>query len=125
MKVASETARFRCKHVKLSTTGRVKSHLLLLVCMSVWVVACVEASHRNFISQMQADVGKSIDDPFFARNRYAERFVASKELANGNVEQEYRIGMRGRCRLFHEVDNNSRKIVGWRYEGSKEDCAIP
>jgi hypothetical protein len=46
----------------------------------------------------------------------------SKTLFNGNIENQYRY--RGTCRYFFEVDPKTRKIVGWRFEGSERDCEI-
>ena len=70
---------------------------------------------------MQGQVGRSTDDPDIYRNRYPEFRVATKMLANGNVEEEFNRGVRGQCRVFFEIDKLAERIVGWRYEG---DCVI-
>jgi hypothetical protein len=84
-----------------------------------------ELSHQNFKEAMQLQVGRSIEDRYLSRNRYPARHVASKALLNGNTEEEFYAGHGLRCRVFFEIDNKAGKIVGWRYEGTKEDCAIP
>ena len=100
---------------------------VLLVLMAASAAACVspsEASHRNFLSHMSVQVGKGLDTPELTRNRYPERQVSSRKLSNGNTEEEFAAGYKLRCRVFFEADNTTRKIVGWRYEGSREDCSI-
>ena len=92
----------------------------------VLLPACGEFDpHQNFLTANQLDVGRSVDDLYAWRNRYPDRVIAKRVLANGNVEEEMKSGRGFRCRTFFEIDPKERKIVGWRYEGSKFDCAIP
>ena len=73
---------------------------------------------------MQEQVGKHSDDPDAIRNRYARLRVAVKTLANGNIEEEYRGGRGGRCPTYFEIDPLKKQIVGWRHEGTEDDCGI-
>lgn len=99
--------------------------LLVVFALSALLAACSFLdAHQNFKDIMQLDVGRSIDDPYNTRNRYRDRRVASRALPNGNTEEEFKAGIGLKCRVFFEIDNKAAKIVGWRYEGSKEDCAI-
>ena len=76
--------------------------------------------HENFKAHMTNDVGQSIDDPqTWARS---DRYIASKTLQNGNIENEYKF--RGTCRYFFEFNPESRLVVNWRFEGSVRDCVI-
>lgn len=85
--------------------------------------ACMSSvsPHDNFNAHMQNNVGKALDDPTTNWIR-PEVLVATKELANGNFENEYRF--RGTCRYFFEYERQSRRIVAWRSEGNAQDCAI-
>lgn len=107
----------------MSSLLRLCSILPVILCASL--VACASGgSHENFMNIMQLQVGKSTDNPYLTRNRYPDRRVDSRVLQNGNVEEEFQAGHKLRCRVFFEIDNKAAKIVGWRYEGSSEDCAI-
>jgi hypothetical protein len=102
-----------------------KLHRLLFVATVIGglLSACAN-SHENFVEFMQVDVGKPSNDPYIYRNRYQERLVTSRTLANGNLEEELRAGRR-ECRVFFEVDPKIERVVSWRYQGSDKDCAIP
>lgn len=98
------------------------------VLLAGFLAACAlpsEVNHDNFKSRMQANVGRPLTDPYLSLNRYPERKRGSKALPNGNIEQEYVTGYKWRCRVFWEIDPRANRIVGWRYEGTKEDCSIP
>ena len=78
-------------------------------------------SHENFKNIMQQQIGKSADDPNISINRYAQRRGAVIDLGNGRVEQEYRYGG---CTVYFQIDKTINRVVGWRYQGSRRDCAI-
>jgi hypothetical protein len=89
------------------------------------LVACAPGTaHENFERTNQIEIGKSSRDPAAHRNRYREDLISSKNLSNGNLEEAFRSGRRLRCKTYFEIDTKAEKIVGWRYEGSEEDCAI-
>lgn len=89
----------------------------------VWVVACTSLTpHENFKAHMAKDVGRRIDDPRWEIHADPDRLVESRELPNGNVENEYR--WYRECRYFFEYERQTRKIVSWRYQGSADDCKI-
>lgn len=83
-----------------------------------------EISHRNFKTIMAGNVGRSLDDLYIYRNRNWNFFVTTTHLTNGNVEEEFRAGRGPTCRVFFEIDDKAKKIVGWRYTGTQEDCSI-
>lgn len=95
------------------------------VALSLSLTSCAAGrGHQNFINIMQGNVGRSLDDPYIYLNRNRNLYVTSKVLPNGNVEQEFDGGRGPTCKVFFEIDKTERKVVGWRYEGSGEDCAI-
>ena len=78
--------------------------------------------HENFKMIFGQSVGKSIDDPARITNAYPDRLLSSTVLSNGNVENKYL--WYGACRYFFEINPNTRRIVGWHFEGSEHDCRI-
>lgn len=78
--------------------------------------------HENFKNFLRSNLGKSIDDPSSDVARYPQLLVDSKLLPNGDIENQYR--WRGSCRYYFEIDQQTHKIVGWRFEGSERDCEI-
>src|SRR5688500_15251405 len=112
------------KGVMVITRGRNLSLLALL--LAILVTACASPSaraHQNFKNIMQGDVGQRLDDPYVYRNRSKSLYVTSRPLPNGNVEEEFR-GGRTPCKVFFEIDNKARQIVGWRYEGTEQQCIV-
>jgi hypothetical protein len=107
----------------MMTLGR--SSILFALVLSTSLTACASGrAHQNFKTIVQSDVGRSLDDPYIYRNRSRNLYVVTKSLPNGNVEEEFRGGRGPTCRVFFEIDNKAQKIVGWRYSGSEEDCAV-
>ena len=78
--------------------------------------------HENFKSFMKSNVGKKTDDPSSDVARYPETLIGSEVLANGNAEYEYQFV--ADCSSFFEIEKETNKIVGWRFEGSEADCVI-
>lgn len=100
-------------------SGAILTGCLLLLSVS----SCGSVTpHENFKNTMSYSVGKSIDDPPRITGAYPDALVSSKILPNGNIENQYR--WRGTCRYFFEIDQQTHKIVGWRFEGSERDCEI-
>jgi len=86
-------------------------------------MACVSGrAHENFMSYMQWQVGRSSDDPNVSFNRYRENRGSTSVLTNGNTQQQYHFGPG--CDVYFEIDQAQKKIISWRYEGSKETCYI-
>lgn len=105
--------------MNLKATSRRTLGLLLCASLS----ACVSGiAHQNFKSAMQRQVGRSVDDPNVPMNRYPKDRGPARDLPNGNTEQLFRFGPS--CQVYFEIEKASRKIVGWRYEGTQENCAI-
>lgn len=73
---------------------------------------------------MNVDIGRSSTEPYAYRNRVRSLFVSSRELPNGNVEEQFRGGRGPTCRVFFEINEREKRIVSWRYEGTEFDCGI-
>ena len=73
---------------------------------------------------MQGNVGRTTSDAYVYRNRNRNLFVTTRHLSNGNIEEEFRGGRGHTCRIFFEINEESQRIVGWRYEGTDDDCAV-
>jgi hypothetical protein len=81
----------------------------------------VNPAHANFERIMKSKIGKKYDDPpNFAGN--PEQLVSSITQLNGNMVNGYRLNPS--CIYYFEINPDTRKIVGWRYTGSKQDCVI-
>ncbi|MCG3115667.1 MAG: hypothetical protein LLH30_08325 [Candidatus Manganitrophus sp. SA1] len=74
--------------------------------------------HQNFKDFMNNRIGRKFDYEETRRNH----FVKEVELQNGN--KEYWFKMRKTCRYMFEVNPESGIVVGMRYEGTEETCAI-
>lgn len=99
--------------------------LLLLSLSSCVILPSTSEMHDLYVQEMRLRVGMSIDDP--PRKTWADpdKLVTSRSLPNGNIENEYRFyGYHGTCRSFYEINPKTRIIVGWRYEGRDQDCAM-
>lgn len=106
----------------MNLKGILRTTLAHVLCASLWACA-TGVAHENFKKAMDRQVGKNADDPGAYLVYYRRLHVSTTLLPNGNTEEQYRAG-RDPCRVYFEVDKASRKIVGWRYEGTQEDCAI-
>ena len=96
---------------------------IVVIVLSVFPSACATGSqwpHNNFLDIYSHQVGKNINDP----SLYTRSEIARRRLPNDDIEIEYLHSKRGNCRVFYRVDSVSHKIVDWRYEGSKDGCAI-
>lgn len=97
--------------------------LMAAICFSL--AACTTITpHENFKHIMQGDVGRSTDDPYAYRNRVRSWLLGTKSLPNGNIEEEFKFGRRLNCRVYFKIDKMAGKIIGWRYEGTAQDCII-
>ena len=85
--------------------------------------ACASSSpHQNFRAAMHGEVGKHAHAFDAYTSHYGRWRMSVRELPNGNTEEEYPTGRRHRCRVFFEIDKDTRVIVGWRFEGAQDDC---
>ena len=73
---------------------------------------------------MAHDIGRSTGDPYAYRNRIRLWLLSTKSLPNGNVEEEFKFGRHLSCLVYFEIDKRAERIVGWRYEGTAQDCVI-
>ena len=97
----------------------------LAVLGSSLLSSCVgPTAHQNFVNIMEGNVGRSAYDPYVYRVRNRNLRVGTKQLSNGNIEEEFKGGRGLTCRVFFEVNEKAEKIAGWRYEGTDEDCGI-
>lgn len=82
----------------------------------------VDVPHENFKLLMKNKIGMKYDDPPDFTGIDTEQFISSNALLNGNMENGYRY--RRSCVYFLEIDPDTHKIVGWRFEGSTSDCSV-
>jgi hypothetical protein len=100
------------------------TYVLLLYMLFLLLAACSPGrSHRNFISVMETEVGDSEREHSY-RIKRRDRLVGTRQLENGNVEEAFVVGYGLRCRVYFEVDRANKRVVSWRFEGDKKDCAI-
>lgn len=92
--------------------------LQLLGCLSY----SLEAQHENFKRQFRNDVGKKSSNSNTNISRYPQLIIDSRKLSGGNIEKKLR--WHGSCRVFYEIDPETKIILNWRFEGSKKDCTI-
>jgi len=81
--------------------------------------------HEIFVEIQQGHLGRSADDPYFSWNRYPDNRGDRIQLANGNTELPYFWWTGGRerkCVVYFEADARSNRIIGVRFEGTKETC---
>jgi hypothetical protein len=98
-----------------------KSVCTLALCLLV--AACAQTPPgAAFDKQLQAEVGKSARDPKAMRFRYLSRLVRTRELANGNLEEEYFPG--DRCTFYFEIDPRTSKIVRARIDQFEKYCIV-
>ncbi|MFY8014263.1 MAG: hypothetical protein ACOVN3_02365 [Limnohabitans sp.] len=95
--------------------------MLLFACIGF--VGCSSITpHENFISQMNAAIGKPFNSSRMTWG--GEKYhLSTRTLPNGNVERGYQF--RGTCKYFFELDSTTNMVYGWRYEGLKKDCEVP
>lgn len=72
---------------------------------------------------MSRQVGKQVDDPDFYPVYYRLKQVEGRRLPNGNRQEAYEGGRKGKCRLLFEVDG-AQRVAGWGFEGDASDCVI-
>jgi hypothetical protein len=94
--------------------------IALAVCASNG--GCAMHPHENFLAVNQKHVGRLDDNPGYWKNRYPEMMVGSKVLPNGHVEEQF--AWSPRCQVYFEIDKASHVIVGWRFEGSEQECSL-
>lgn len=109
---------------------QIRSRNIFAVCfLAASLSACgsmlgppVNEGHERFEAQMRAKIGMFYDDPASFTGINTKGFVSSNILLNGHMENGYK--HRGSCIYYFEIDPESRKIVGWRYEGTENDCSV-
>jgi len=106
--------------IVINKGGIVRSKTIIM--LSLFLSACTSTTpHENFKNFMEADVGKKADDPNTQIVRYPQFFSSSRVLANGNKEIEHYYG---KCKYMFEINQESNIIIGWRFEGTEQACAI-
>jgi hypothetical protein len=106
---------FRTSVIAFSVLG-----VLLLTILG----ACAhDIGHRNFRNWMQTQVGRSVWHMDYFGVRYPQAKIGSRDLPNGNREDQFRVAQ-GECRVFFEVNPKENRVVAWRFTGSEADCSI-
>ena len=98
--------------LKAARIGRLLNKVAIMALMVVVLPACPHYNslgtyREDFIISMQRDVGRSIDDFSYLQTK------SSRQLPNGNIENEYWLGP---CPVFYEFDPETRIIVDWWFE---------
>ena len=89
---------------------------LVMVLLSMAVLSCATvASHEAFISRHDNRIGRNFDKLFHYRNSMTH-YVDSRFLPNGNVEYGFIWGEK--CRVYYEVNPETRIIIDWRWKGT-------
>src|SRR6266446_5886624 len=94
-----------------------------LCCLALAGCVSVETAHQNFLNINGGMVGKNAHAREVQGTRNPETRFQTIRLANGNIEEGYRLSA-GACRYYFEIEPLGRKIVSWRYEGSQDACAV-
>lgn len=94
--------------------------LLIVTILASYGCGSFMSPHENFKSHMSSVVGEKISTP--SNWAQKDRLVSISFLRNGNEEYKYRF--RDTCFYFFEVKKNTEVVVGWRFEGSEDDCVI-
>ena len=71
-------------------------------------------SHEIFVQYNDSRVGRNFDKE--NRSTSVKGYVDGRFLPNGNVE--YGFKWRATCRVYYEVNPETRIIVDWRWEGT-------
>lgn len=101
----------------------IRSGGVALIAISLAACASSGSAHQNFKSIMSGQVGKDADSPSARAARNPGNLIGVKTLPNGHLEEAYSKG-RGACRYYFEIDQSTRRVIGWRYEGSEDACVI-
>ena len=91
------------------------------------IAGCTPSAHENFLNVIQGNVGLSAERRDFSWNRYAQWRGDIRTLSNGNDEYEYFWGGRRtdpKCVVYWEIDRPSQRVVGARFEGTKDTCYL-
>jgi hypothetical protein len=72
---------------------------------------------------MNTSIGDNIDLLLPFEFGGGDNLIDVKRLPNGNVENWYKYYY-GTCIYIFEIDRKSRRIIGWRIEGSDRDCLL-
>jgi len=80
--------------------------------------------HQAFKEMYSRQVGLSVDNATHSwLARYPDSVVGKLSLPSGNIEVEYiPQSWRNGCRVFFEVDEKTRIVIGWRFEGDEKAC---
>jgi hypothetical protein len=92
--------------------------------LSIVIGACAstDSAHENFKNIMNAKVGTRSDSPSARLWRDPAARISVRTLNNGNVEEGYRQWRA--CKYYFEIEPTTQKIVGWRYEGARDECVV-
>jgi hypothetical protein len=98
--------------------------LVILLCA---VLAACSSARTEFDKTLDQQVDKPLDDPQGFRALNKDKRIYTGRLANGHVQEEYKVGFRDECRVYLEVDPQQNKVLNWRFDPrySDMDCTSP
>ena len=95
--------------------------VLVASLLALALLSCaLPPNHETFVSHRNHEVGLKMED--VRSSTSIKSYADSRFLSNGNVE--YGFKYRRTCRVYYEVNPETRIIVGWRWEGLRQHCVI-
>ena len=99
--------------------GRTRNAMLIAGLLSIVLLSCGgHLSHENFLTFAGRHVGSNMEE--VNPTTRVTGYVDGRILANGNSEYGFKYWKT--CRVYYEVDPETRIIVDWRWEGLRKDC---
>ena len=88
---------------------------LTVALLSAVLFSCATvASHEAFLSYHENRIGRNFDKLVYYTG--ITRYADGRFLLNGNVEYGFKWG--AKCRVYYEVNSETRIIINWRWEGT-------
>lgn len=83
-------------------------------------------AYGHYVRLVESSIGEQSErgGPATYRSRYRQFRVATKKLANGNIEEEYSHGVDRKCPTYFEIDAVTKLVVRWRHDGEPDDCGV-
>lgn len=110
------------KPQSIGGSGRPFWHVAVTVFLSVAVLfSCTSPpTHERFVRHRNDEVGIKLENLYPSTS--VKHYIAGRILPNGNIEYGFKHSRT--CRIYYQVDPETRVIVGWRWEGLREHCVV-
>lgn len=99
---------------------QITSTLLIAGLLGTVLLSChsLLSGHERFVLYNNSKIGRNFDKENYGTR--IQEYADSRFLPNGNVE--YGFKWKAKCRVYYEVNPETRIIVNWRWEGSQRYC---